>query len=141
MLYSFLVLADGKEAYPLIIHLKSVQVFPYIVALAADYKIAVGCMLVVDYRVAADCMPGAAHRGMADCMPGAAHRGMADRMPGAASDCMLVTACMVVSHRRRALVPGNFHCCRERHRELCGIVLVHVLLSWGGRSFSARSSQ
>ena len=129
MLYSFLVLADGKEAYPLIIHLKSVQVFPYIVALAADYKIAVGCMLVVDYRVAADCMPGAAHRGMAD------------RMPGAASDCMLVTACMVVSHRRRALVPGNFHCCRERHRELCGIVLVHVLLSWGGRSFSARSSQ
>lgn len=149
MLYSFLVLADGKEAYPLIIHLKSVQVFPYIVAPVVVHRGMAGCMAVAARRVVTDCMAVVVRRVVTGCMAVAAR--------GVVTGCMavavrrVVAGCMAVAARRvaaasmsatdgrGALVPGNSHCCRECYREdliasfLCGSALPHTLLFWAGR--------
>ena len=125
MLYSFLVLADGKEAYPLIIHLRSVQAFPYIVAPVVVHRGMAGCMAVAARRVVTDCMAVVVRRVVTGCMAVAARR--------------VAAASMSATDGRGALVPGNSHCCRECYREdlialfLCGSALPHTLLFWAGR--------
>lgn len=137
MLYSFLVLADGKEAYPLIIHLKSVQVFPYIVAPVVVHRGMAGCMAVAARRVVTGCMAVAARGVVTGCMAVAVRRVVAGCMAVAAR--RVAAASMSATDGRGALVPGNSHCCRECYREdliasfLCGSALPHTLLFWAGR--------
>ena len=132
-----MVLADGKEAYPLIIHLRSVQAFPYIVAPVVVHRGMAGCMAVAARRVVTDCMAVVVRRVVTGCMAVAVRKVVAGCMAVAAR--RVAAASMSATDGRGALVPGNSHCCRECYREdliasfLCGSALPHTLLFWAGR--------